>query len=168
MVAPATQSKHRQRELRRRVLVPARLRTDAEWCDVRILNISSRGLLIQLPRPAPAGSTVQIFRGDHLIVAEVMWSNAGRSGLRSEERLPVEEILSLKQSCALQSIATSGALHDRRRQSRAVAQDSRLTGRAMEFAAVGAIAVSLAVSVWAMAEHALSSPLASASAALVG
>jgi hypothetical protein len=97
-----------------------------------------------------------------------MWSKAGRSGLRSEERLPVEEILSLKQSRVLQSIATSGALHDRRSQSRAVAPDPRSTGRAMEFAAVGAIAVSLAVSVWAMAEWALATPLAQATAALAG
>jgi hypothetical protein len=168
MVASATQSKHPPRELRRRVLVPARLRTDAEWYDVRILNISSRGLLIQSPRFAPEGSTVQIFRGDHLIVAEVMWCNSGRSGLRSEERLPVEEILSLKQSRALQLIATTGALPDRRRQSRSVADDARSSGRAMEFAAVGAIAVSLAVGVWTMAERALSGPLANASAALLG
>src|SRR5215213_9934355 len=137
MPAPATKSKQRPRELRRRVVVPARVRAGAQWSDACILNISSRGLLIHSLRPAPIGSTVQIVRGDHLIVARVMWSDAGRSGLRSDERLPVDEILSLKQSHPLQLSASTGAIRDRRKQVRGVAVDARLRGRAIEFVAVG-------------------------------
>ena len=40
--------RERPRELRRRVILPARLRTGADWSDTCMLNISSRGLLIQL------------------------------------------------------------------------------------------------------------------------
>jgi hypothetical protein len=147
-------------------MLPARVRTDAQWCDAQILNISSRGLLIQSLRPAPEGSSVQIVRGDHLIVARVMWSKAGRSGLRSEGRLPVDEIMSVKQLPSLRLIASNGTLHDRRRSSRAVARDARLGGRAFEFVAISAIAVTLAVGVWGLAHEALANPLASAAAAL--
>jgi hypothetical protein len=168
MPAPAIKSKQRPRELRRRVVVPARVRAGAQWSDACILNISSRGLLIHSLWPAPKGSTVQVVRGDHLIVARVMWSEAGRSGLQSDERLPVDEILSLKEARPLQLIASNGAIRDRRKQFRGVARDARLRGRAIEFLAVGAIAVALSVSVWGMAEHALAAPLARATAALGG
>ena len=140
-------------------MVGARVRSGAQWGDARILNISSRGLLIQTVRPVPQGSTVEILRGDHLILARVMWSEAGRSGLRAEHVIPVEEILSL---------AHAGALQQRRGEARAIAIDSRLRGRAMEFIAVGMIAISLAVGVWSMAETALATPLSRVAAALGG
>ena len=168
MTARATEAKHRPRELRRRVMVRARMRSGALWGDARILNISSRGLLIHTLRPVSEGSTVEILRGDHLIIARVMWSNAGRSGLRAEQLLPVEEILSLERAASLRLIASNGALHDRRRGARAIIIDPRLRGRAMEFLAVGVIAISLAVGVWAMAETALAWPLARVAAVLGG
>jgi hypothetical protein len=168
MLALATQSKHRSRELRRRVVARARVWSGSQWSDACILNVSSRGLLIQTSRPVAEGSMVEILRGDHLIVARVMWSNAGRSGLKSEQRLPVEDILSLEQSRALQLIASNGVIHDRRRKKRRVAVDPRLRGRAMEFVAIGAIAASLAIGMGAMADRALSGPLASAAVALGG
>jgi hypothetical protein len=167
MAASATYSKHRPRELRRRVVVPARVRTGAQWSDACILNISSRGLLIHSSRPAPEGSVVQILRAGHLMVARVVWCEAARSGLHSDEPLPVEDILSIKQSRPLQPIAASGVIRDRRKQRR-IAHDARLRGRAMEFAAVGGIAVALAVGAWGMTEHALAKPLGRVAATLGG
>jgi hypothetical protein len=149
-------------------MICARVRVGLQWGDARILNISSRGLLIQTGRQVVEGSTIELRRGDHKIVARVMWSEAGRSGLRAEQPLPVEDILSLEHAGALQLIASDGVLRERRRRPRRVAIDSRLRGRAMEFLAVGTIAVSLAVGVWSMAETALASPLARVAAALGG
>lgn len=166
MSAPVPKSMHRSRELRWRVVVPARVRAGAQWSDACILNLSSRGLLIHSAHPAPKGSAIQIVRGDHLIVARVIWSKGRQSGLRSDELVPVEEIMSLKHSRSLQLIASGGFYRDRRKQPRGVADDPRLSGRAMEFLAVGAIAASLAIGLLAMVEQALSRPLASASAAL--
>src|SRR5438270_868930 len=136
MAGSALKFKHPPRELRRRVMVPARVRTDGQWSDARILNISSHGLSIQSASRAPEVSTMQILRGDHLIVARVMWSEAGRAGLQTEERLPVEEILSLKQFRPLQLIASNGTLGDRSGQSRAMAHDRNISGRAIEFVGV--------------------------------
>lgn len=146
----------------------ARIRSGAQWGDACILNVSSRGMLIHSAWPVTQGSMVEILRGDQLIIARVMWSEAGRSGIRSDDRLPVEDILSLEQSRALQLIASNGVFYDRRKDGRRVASDRQLDGRAIEFLASVAIAVSLALGLWAMAEQALSGLLAKVSAALGG
>jgi hypothetical protein len=158
----------RPRELRRRVVLPARLRSGAQWTDTCILNISSRGLLIHSGRVAPQGSQVELRRGDHLIVARVMWRDGARVGLQADERVPIEEIMSINPSQAFRDTATKDVPVDRRSRPRPVTCDARLRGRAMEFAAVGAITVSLAVSIWAMAGQAFAKPLAQAAAALGG
>jgi hypothetical protein len=167
MGAFRTRSNERPRELRRRVVLPARLRHGAHWADVCILNVSSRGLMIQSARSGPEGSLIELRRGEHVIVARVVWREGARAGLQSEDRVPVEEIMSLSGSQALQIVANEGALVERRRHRRPPAE-SRLQGRAMEFAAVLAIGVALAGGVWSMARQALARPFAQASAALGG
>jgi hypothetical protein len=150
------------RELRRRVVVPARLRHGASWTDACILNVSSRGLMIHTGRPIVEGTQVEVRRGDHIIVARVMWRDGGRAGLKAEERVPVEEIMTLGQSPSLQLTAATG---ERRKHPRP-GDRSRLRGRAIEFAGVVTIAVSLAGAGLAMIEQAFARPLAMVSAAL--
>lgn len=150
------------RELRRRVVVPARLRHGASWSDACILNLSSRGLMIHTGRPILEGTQVEVRRGDHVIVARVMWRDGGRAGLRAEERVPVEEIMTLGQSPSLQLTAATG---ERRKHPRPEDR-SRLRGKAIEFAGVVTIAVSLAAAGLAMVEAAFARPLAMVSAAL--
>ena len=87
-------SRQRPREVRRRVVLPARLLTGVQWSDTCILNISSRGLMIHSGRVAPKGSVVELHRGDHVIVARVVWRDGARVGLQSTDRVPVEEIMS--------------------------------------------------------------------------
>jgi len=159
---------HRPRELRRRVLLPARLRTGAQWTDTCILNISSRGLLIHSGRAAPEGTTIELRRGEHVIVARVMWRDGARVGLQCDDRLPVEQIMSLGQSQSLQLTASNNRTGERRQQPRTNVIDARLRGRAMEFVSVGVIAASLALTIWSMAEQALARPMAAVSAALGG
>lgn len=152
MGAFKTKSKDRPRELRRRVVLPARLRHGAQWADVCILNVSSRGLMIQSARAEPEGSLVELRRGQHVIVARVVWREGARVGLQSDDRVPVEEIMSLSGSQALQLVANAGELVERRRHRRSLAAESRLQGRAMEFAAVLAIGIALAGGAWTMAK----------------
>ena len=139
-----------------------------QWSDTCILNISSRGLLIHSARAAPEGSTIEIRRGDHVIVARVMWRDGARVGLQSDECLPVEQIMSLGQSQALQLTASPGLAVERRKQPRAIEEDSRHRARALEFVSIGVIATSLAVTVWSMADQALAKPMAVVTAALGG
>jgi hypothetical protein len=168
MRASKLKHSHRSRELRRRVMLPARLRTGAQWTDTCILNISSRGLLIHSGRAAPEGSTIELRRGEHVIVARVMWRDGARVGLQCDERLPVEQIMSLGQSQALQLTASTNTMVERRHQPRPKVIDARLRGRAMEFVSVAAIAASLALTIWSMADEALAKPMAAVSAALGG
>lgn len=65
------------------------MRIDGKWVDVRIRNVSSRGLLIQSAAPPPRGSYVEIFKARHTIVARVVWSNDQRFGIHTRERLDV-------------------------------------------------------------------------------
>lgn len=155
------------RELRRRVMIPARLRNGAQWTDACILNISSRGLLVHSPRGVPQGSTVELRRGEHVIVAQVVWRDGLRIGLQAEDRLPMDEIISLDRAATLQ-LTAGVAQGERRKQRRSPAMEARLRGRAMEFISVGVIAASLAVTIWSMVEQALARPMAAVAAALGG
>jgi hypothetical protein len=144
------------------VVVPARLRHGASWTDACILNISSRGLMIHTGRPISRGAEVELRRGDHVIVARVVWREGGRAGLRSEERLPIEDIVTLGQSPALQLTAANG---ERRKHPRPEDR-SRIQARAIEFGGVLVIAAVLAGAGFTMVESAFARPLAAVAAAL--
>lgn len=153
------------RELRRRVLLPARLRTTAGWSDACILNVSSRGLLIHAQAVTHQGATIEVRHGDHAIVARVMWREGPKAGLFAEDGVPVEDILTLSQSPTLQLTAGGGGHVERRRKPR-THEDNRLRARAMEFAAIGFIAASLSGGLFVLVEEALARPLAYVEAAL--
>jgi len=160
------QPSNRPRELRRRVVMPARLRSSSGWTDACILNISSRGLLIHSARTGPQGSTVEIRRGDYVIVARVMWRDGARAGLWSEEQLPVEDILTLSQSASLQPAFGNGKLVERRRQPRA--DESRQRGRSLQFWGISVFGAALALGTFSMVQQALGRPMAMIQAALGG
>ncbi|MGE5564092.1 MAG: PilZ domain-containing protein [Bacillota bacterium] len=154
--------KQKPRELRRRVIVPARLRHGASWSDACILNISSRGLMIHTGRPLNQGTEVEIRRGDHVIVARVVWRDGGRAGLCAEDRVPVEEIVTLGQSPALRVTASLG---ERRKEPRPD-EASRHCARVMEFAGVLAVTAALAVAGLMMVRAAFAEPLGAVAAVL--
>jgi hypothetical protein len=142
--------------------VPARLRHGASWSDACILNVSSRGLMIHTGRPVIRGSEVEIRRGDHVIVARVMWREGAKAGLKAEERVPVEDIVTLGQSPQYQLTAATG---ERRKHPRPEDR-SRLHARAIQFVGVLVIGASLAGAGLLMVEQAFARPLAVVSAAL--
>ena len=144
------------------------MRVDSSWCDACILNISSRGLMIQVGRGAPSADTVELRRGQHVIVARVVWRDGSRAGLRSDDRLPVEDILSLSQAPALQRTAPDGGLVERRRQHRRDHERSRQRGRLFEFVSVAVIGCGLAVTLFSMVEEAFAKPMGAIRAALGG
>jgi hypothetical protein len=121
--------------------------------------------MIHSGRAAPKGSVVELRRGEHVIVARVVWRDGARVGLKSDDRLPVEDIMSLTQCQSLRLVADGGAHVERRRRPRAASGDSRLRGRAYEFVGIGVIALALTLGVWAMAQEAFAAPLAKIEAA---
>jgi hypothetical protein len=162
-----SQSRHRPRELRRRVVMPARLRSSIGWTDACILNISSRGLMIHSSRAGPQGSVVELWRGDHVIVARVMWQDGARAGLQTDERLAVDDILSLSSSAAMTLTASKAVSGDRRARSRDE-PDRRRQGRMVEFVGVVLIGSVLAAAAYGLVEQALARPMAMIQAALGG
>lgn len=160
------QSGLRPRELRRRVILPARLRLGAEWADVCILNVSSRGMMIQTGQPAQRGTIVEIRRERHVITGRVMWRDRGKIGLQCEDRVPVEEILSLGAAKSLRLVAADGDLIERRQVPRRERSESRLLGRTIQFAGVLAIVLALSISGVFWVKTILAQPLLTAEAAL--
>ena len=165
MAARKTNSRQRPRELRRRVVLPARLRIGAQWSDTCILNISKRGLMIHSGRITPGDGAVELRRGEHVIVARVVWREGARVGLQCEDCLPVEEILSADGAQALRPTAGAVTL-ERRRQPRIERSDARVRARALEFVALASIGAVLAIGGWLMTEAALAKPMALVAIAL--
>ena len=145
------------------------MRASSGWSDACILNVSSRGLLINAATAGAAatGSIIELWHGEHLIVGEVVWRKGTRAGLRTDQRVPVEEIMAIGNAPALQLTAGDWPRADRRKRPRSH-DESRLRSRAIEFAGVAAIAVSLAIALLSMVEAAFAKPLAMVQTALGG
>lgn len=84
----------RPREERIRVLIPSRMRCGADWMDIRIHNLSSRGLMAACDATPSAGSYVEVRRGSQAIIGRVVWSKEGFFGLRSQDRIAIQSIIS--------------------------------------------------------------------------
>ena len=168
MAALSKKQNQRPRELRRRVVMTARMRSGAQWSDASILNISSRGMMIHSGHAGPLGTMVEIRRGDHVIIAQIVWRDGARAGLRSDEKLPVDQILSLAQSGNLRLVASEGARIEHRKQPRSERIDARSWGRAFEFVCTIAIGLVLAAGIWDLCERAFASPFGQIDKALAG
>jgi hypothetical protein len=156
------------RENREKVMVRARMRVDASWHDVCILNVSLHGLGIQTAQPPKRGSYVEIRRGSHLIVARTAWSKGHRAGLRSQDAIFIQPLLR-EQAAPSPSTACLQPTVERRRSPRCPAQaheSSRQLGRATEFACFGLIACAVGFSAFGTVEAALAKPLEQISLAL--
>jgi hypothetical protein len=151
------------REPRISVVAPVRLRVGARWSDACILNVSSKGLLIRSAEAVDRGSYVELRRADNVIIARVVWRSGSRLGLRAQDRVPVEAIVTSK---AVQPGAgETPRLVERRRVSRDH-ERSRACSRAVEFASVTAIAATFCVVAYAMVAEAFAVPLARVGTAL--
>ena len=154
------------RENRQKVMIKARMLNGTAWQDICILNCSLHGLGIQSPTAPQRGSYVEIRRGRQTIVARVAWSKGHRAGLRSQDPIFVGALVSGNDSAPAPSNA---AFTERRRQPRAPAPshaDSRLAGRAMEFACFAVIATAVGLAGLSAVSQALARPMQEVNAAL--
>lgn len=128
------------REPRRKVLTKARMRVGATWTDTCILNISSRGLMIQAAAPPPRGTYMELRRGSRVIIGRVMWTKQDRCGIKTQDRLDVDAILARPDGAEpVDDASAAAAPTDRRSASRAHEQSfkrSRQSSRAFEFVCI--------------------------------
>jgi hypothetical protein len=145
------------RELRRRVVLPARVRDGVGWSSACILNISSRGMLLHSKSPAREGSLIELTHGHHVITARVVWRSGAKLGVAAEGQLPVEDLAAYAQPVA-PPIADDGSISERRPRKR-TQEENRLRSRLFEFACVAAIGATLATTAFGMVERAFAAPL---------
>ena len=130
-------SGHKPREHRLKVVLPARMKDNRGWHDVRILNISTKGLMARSPAAPSQGSYLELRRGSHVIVARVIWSNGQQFGLQSQTRLDPSAIIDEKTGNAAVPDSSAGKVPvERRAAPRSTAnshEQSRWRGRAFEF-----------------------------------
>ena len=161
----ATHADYKPREIRRNVLLTARMRAGASWSDACILNISTRGLMVHAESSLPRGSYVEVRKGPHVIVWRVMWSEDRKLGLATQDDLSVDNIIDPAASAALQLAAAAYPAAERRARSRSH-ETSRQRGRAFEFVCVAVLAASLSTAAFAMVQQTLARPLAEVRSAL--
>ena len=153
----------KQREPRRKVMLSARLRQEEGWSDANILNVSSRGLLLHgTIRPA-RGSYLEVRRGSYVIVGRVIWVEANRFGVRTQENLSVDSLISSAQT-ALPANGAAPPFVERRARPRSEGLEwryarSRERGRSVQFAMIAATGLLLALFVFETAGEVLAAPL---------
>ena len=143
----------KQRERRIGVVIASRMRVEDRWTDVSIRNISAHGLLIAAADPPARGSYVEIRRGTQIIVARSVWADGHYCGLRSQETLPVQQIIGEPRLAKRPAVAidrTADRRRDDRRTSAAAIVDrqarSHRFSAAFQFVVVASVAI--AVSGW--------------------
>lgn len=124
----ALQTGFRPREERITVLIPSRMRNAADWTDVVIHNVSSRGLMAGCDAPPSIGSYIEIRRGTLVIVGRVQWSKGRFFGVRSQDRLSVRALID-EPRLANRPAARSDNEVAERRTDRRLAHEARMARR---------------------------------------
>ena len=147
------------REERHNVVLQARIRANRGWSDACILNLSPKGMLVYSPQPAKPGSVVEVRRGEQAFVARVVWRQNNRIGLRSQDRLEVEQVITGASSATALQLGAVDSIADRRKRAREH-DHSRLLGRMLEFASIAAVGAVLAFGAYSLVAQSLSAPFA--------
>ncbi len=143
-------------------MIPARILCDDAFKDACILNLSSRGLLLQTSQPPRRGAYLDVRRGRHVIVGKVAWSKHHRCGVRTQDPLPIDELLNDREPTGSPRLA-----NDRRSVQRAPsdnelarrAERNRWRSRAFEFARLAMFGAALATTAFGLVRQTLARPL---------
>lgn len=156
----------KSREPRRKVMLKARMRVASAWHDACILNLSSRGLMLQTSNPPVRNSYLEIRRGPHVIVARVMWAKGQRVGLLAQDPLPVEAIVTQE---AVPERGVCAKPVERRRVPRGTtdrAEANRRWGQRLQYLVIALAGACAAVIAAVEAREALASPMDAVAATL--
>jgi hypothetical protein len=154
------------REPRQKVLIKARMRVGVSWADACILNLSSRGMLVQSGWAPQRGNYLEIRRGLHVVVARVIWACDGRFGVETQEPVSAEELI---REIDNSSAPTRPAAVERRAVPRFSerSEASRQRGRVFEFGSLALFGIASAFLLFATVDELLGRPLSALEAALL-
>jgi hypothetical protein len=157
------------RERRRNVMIQARMRAGASWSDACILNLSSRGMLVKASNMPSRGSYLEIRRGSYVIVARVVWANAGRFGVQTQDLVPAEGLINHPDRPEAAAKPGDRNFADRRTAARPSAsrhEASRWRARASEFCVFALLGAAGAMAALGAVDELLARPLAVVETAL--
>ena len=152
---------------RQKMLVRARLKAADGWHDACIVDVSRRGAGLQAAKPPPRGSYVEIRRGTHVIIAQVVWRSGHRFGVCAQDDVVIDPVRSNQPTCPTDR--ATGRPFERRRAPRSTQErvdSSRLLGRRMQTLAAAMAGIGFALIAVEGAYRALAFPLGQISAAL--
>lgn len=153
MMLSFVQNGFKPREARRSVMIAARMRSGSSWSDVCIRNVSSRGLLLSAEMAPSVGTYVEIRRGSMAIIGRIAWNKAPFFGLRAQDRIEINHLISEPRLKARPNFTPSTAsdgdrrASDRKRVNASTEQQlerSRCISSALEFGLLIVVALVIA------------------------
>lgn len=145
-------------------MIIARLHDGREWYDANVLNISARGLMLQVSAPPVRGAYIEIRRGTHVIVGRVIWTKADRFGVRAQDRVEIDSLIANPSTALHVKKVSAGVPLERRTQPRPdhlkwrhARNEER--GRALQFAFIVGFSFALAACAYTAVADTLSRPL---------
>jgi hypothetical protein len=162
----------KNRDPRKKVFLPSRMRTGAAWVDACIHNVSARGLLVasdEAPRP---GSYVEIRRGRNIIIGRAVWTKDRFFGVRTQDPI---DLPALQREPRTDVDRPDGKVERRReerfRQDAATARTlerNRAISRAAQFVLVASAATVASAAIAAAVYNRLAAPLDRIQQAMTG
>lgn len=144
------------------------MRLDGCWRDVRIRDISSKGLMLEAPAAPQRGAYLELYRGKHVIVARVVWSSDTRFGVLAQDRMNVDAIIGEPDLSKPGSRVDPATQHlvERRSSSRPSAEQiaqqatrSRQRSAAVQFGFLVVLVSSFAVTLFGIVEETVAKPV---------
>ena len=147
------------------------MRGDDGWHDVRIRNISSRGLGAMSATPPAIGQYAELRRGSVVIVARVVWQHGSAFGMRSRDKIDITALLD--RGDAAKQGACEPATAERRRHPRGdsltnTAERSKRASSTLQYVVLAAAGLAAALFASSAIHQVFSVPLRDVAHALAG
>ncbi|CAM3212279.1 MULTISPECIES: PilZ domain-containing protein [Sphingomonas] len=84
---------YKNREARRQVLIPCRIKSVRGWGDACIHNVSSRGMMIACDDPLAPGEYLDLRRGRQVVIGRVVWRRDRFSGIRTQDVISADSLV---------------------------------------------------------------------------
>jgi hypothetical protein len=128
--------------------------------EIRICDISSRGLMAQASEPPERGASVEIVAAHRTIAGQVVWRKRSCFGLHTKDQLDVPAILSrISPAESLHRASADGTVPPEPSAARPAAALNHALGAAMQIAVIGLFAAMLVAALASTFYQFLSRPL---------
>jgi hypothetical protein len=128
----------KKREPRVQTSIPARMRLEDQWLDVKIMNLSLHGMMLRMARAPRRGSYIEVRRASSVIVGRVVWSRDGQCGVRAQDEIDMAAVANAPAKAAAPAWKAGDAdrRSDQRRHVEQSEERSRLIARRLQFASL--------------------------------